>query len=504
MHVIAGDNLGTEAIPRKTVKTDSRAADVAGAGLRRRPGCDRAGARRRETLRTLFSDRDRALPLSDGRLGIAYLFGLGPSLLTAVGGVLCYNFFFIEPLYTFTIADPSNIAALLFFLITALAVSNLTTRARRQAETARNRAATTNALYTFSKNLASIITLDDLLWASVSRIAASLKVDAVILMPGPSGAIEVAATFPPGDTIEDADIGAAQWCFDSGRPAGHGADTLPGARRLFLPLRTSRGVIGVIGLGRGRRPDVLMSPDERRLLDALMDQAAVAIERVRLATEMDEARVAAEAERLRGALLTSLSHDLKTPLASILGSANSLREYGDLFDAKARDELVGTIEEEAGRLSRFVANLLDMTRLEADAIELKREPADMSEMIGAAVHRVKALLEHFDLAYEIEPGLPLVDLDVLLMEQVLINLLDNAAKYAPPASTITIGAKRRDGAVLIQVIDEGPGIPEDRLTRIFEKFHRVNDGDRQRAGTGLGLAICRGLRRSDGRHDRRR
>ena len=493
VHVIAGDNLALDAIPKKTVKTtpEPKTSDALGyvGGLAATTLALGIAA----LLQPYFQTETVPFVFLMGVLGVAYQFGLGPSLLAAVASMLCYNFFFMAPLYTFTIADPTNIAALFFFLVTALVVSNLTARVRRQAETARNRAATTNALYTFSKNLASIVTLDDLLWASVSQIAASLKADVVILMPGRERAIEVAATFPPGDTIDDADMGAAKWSFDTGRPAGRGADTLPGARRLFLPLRTSRGVIGVVGLGSGRRPDIILSPDERRLLDALMDQSAVAIERVRLATEMDEARVAAEAERLRGALLTSLSHDLKTPLASILGSANSLREYGNLFDKKARDELVGTIEEEAGRLSRFVANLLDMTRLEAGAIELKREASDMSEIIGAAVHRMKALLEGFKLHYDIEPELPLVDLDVLLMEQVLINLFDNAAKYAPAASTITIVAKRDNGSVRIQVIDEGPGIPEDRLTRIFEKFHRVNGGDRQRAGTGLGLAICRGF-----------
>jgi two-component system sensor histidine kinase KdpD len=327
----------------------------------------------------------------------------------------------------------------------------------------------------------------------VSQIAASLKADAMFLLPGDDGKLELAAAFPPGDVIEEAERGAAQWSLDRGRPAGRGADTLPGGRRLFLPLRTTSGTIGVVGLGPGQRPDIVLTPDERRLLDALMDQAAVAIERVRLASQMDEARVSAETDRLRAALLTSLSHDLKTPLTSILGAANSLREYGDMFDKKARADLLRTIEEEAARMSRFVANLLDMTRLEAGAIQLKREPADLSEIIGAAVQRLKGLADSFAIAFEIEANLPLVPLDVLLMEQVLINLLDNASKYAPPSSTITLSARRKGGAVIVQVIDEGPGIPEDRLTQIFEKFHRVNGGDRQRAGTGLGLAICRGF-----------
>jgi two-component system sensor histidine kinase KdpD len=252
-------------------------------------------------------------------------------------------------------------------------------------------------------------------------------------------------------------------------------------------------VIGVVGLGADRRPDILLTPDERRLLDSLMDQTAVAIERVRLAKDMDEARVAAEAERLRGALLTSLSHDLKTPLASIVGAATSLCDYGERLDAKGRLELAKTIEEEGARMTRFVGNLLDMTRLEAGSVQLTREPTDISEIIGTAMHRTEKLLKDFKVRMDIETDLPLLELDQMLTEQVLVNLLDNAAKYAPPSSTITIRARRSEGVVRLQVIDEGPGIPQDQLDLIFEKFHRVKDRDHQRAGTGLGLAICRGF-----------
>ncbi len=224
-----------------------------------------------------------------------------------------------------------------------------------------------------------------------------------------------------------------------------------------------------------------------------MDQAAVAIERVRLARQMDDARVAAEAEKLRGALLTSLSHDLRTPLSSILGAANSLREYSELFDPKARGDLIETIEEEAQRMSRFIANLLDMTRLEAGAIELKREPVDVSEALGAAVRRAEGLLKGFKIVFDVEPNLPLLRLDEVLMEQAIVNLLDNAAKYASPPSAITIRAKKDRASVRIEIADEGPGIPEDRLSLIFEKFHRVKNRDHQLAGTGLGLSICRGF-----------
>ena len=382
VHVIAGDALKEEAIPRKTVRTSTPWREY----CRLLRGCLGDGGRHScaELLKPYFGGETVPLIYMMGVLSVAYLSGLGPSLLAALASMLCYNFFFIPPIYSFTIADPVNVAALFFFLFTALIVSHLTARVRRQAELARNRAAITSALYGFSSNLASQAKLDDLLSTSVSQIAASLGADVVVMLPDAHGRLKVAASFPPGEVIEKADLGAAQWCFEHGRSAGRGSDTLPGTPRLFLSLRTSRGVIGVVGLAAGQRSDIILTPDERRLLDALMDQAAVAIERVGLAKEMDDARVAAEAERLRGALLTSLSHDLKTPLASILGAATSLRQYGERFDANARAEMIGTIEDEAARMARFVGNLLDMTRLEAGAIELRRQPTDL---VGCYRHR---------------------------------------------------------------------------------------------------------------------
>jgi two-component system sensor histidine kinase KdpD len=492
VHVIAGENAG-EPIPRKTVKTTPPSREATPLSYGFAFGAAMLALPIALLIRPYFGRETVPLVFLMAVIGVAQRFGFLPAVATALASTLFYNFFFLPPFYTFTISYPTNVAALFFFLFVALIVSNLTNRVRRQATTARNRADITNALYTFSRNLASTLTLDDLLWAAVSQIAASLKADAMLLLQDADGKLELAAAFPPGDAIEEAERGAAQWCLDSGRPAGRGADTLPGGRRLFLPLRTTTGTIGVVGLGTGQRTDIILTPDERRLLDALMDQAAIAIERVRLASQMDAARVEAEAERLRSALLTSLSHDLKTPLTSILGAANSLREYADRFDGAARADLLRTIEDEAVRMSRFVVNLLDMTKLEAGAIQLNRETADVTEIVGSALQRLKGATEGFAVRFNVEPDLPLIPLDVLLMEQVLINLLDNAAKYTPPASTIEISARRQQNAVMIAIMDEGPGIPEDRLTRIFEKFHRLESGDRQRAGTGLGLAICRGF-----------
>jgi two-component system, OmpR family, sensor histidine kinase KdpD len=423
----------------------------------------------------------------------AIAWGLWPSLFTAVLSMLAYNFFFLPPLYTLTVADPENVLALFCFLILALIVSNLTARTRSQMVTARSRAKTTAELYAFSRKVAGIGALDDLLWATAYQISSMLKVRTVLLMPAREGdGLEVATGYPPEDQLDSADMAAARWTWDRNHPAGRGADTLPGGRRLFLPLRTGSGPVGVIGIDRDA-PGPLMTPDERRLLDALCDQAAIAIERISLAKGLDEARVLAETERLRAALLTSISHDLRTPLASIIGTVSSLRSFPEKYGAADREELLATLQEEAERLNRFVSNLLDMTRLESGAVELRLELIDVSEIVGSALQRAGNVLAGHRVEVDIEPALPMLRLDAVLFEQVLFNLLDNAAKYSPAGGRIDIRASRDGELVEIEVVDEGPGIPPSDFERIFDKFYRVQAQDRRRAGTGLGLAICRGF-----------
>jgi two-component system sensor histidine kinase KdpD len=422
---------------------------------------------------------------------IASRYGLWPSLTASVISVLTYNFVFLPPVYTFTITNPAHVIALVFFLAAALVASNLAARVRNQAIATRLRARTSEALYAFSRKVAGVATLDDLLWAAAFQIASMLKLNVVLLLPE-DGQLVVQTGYPPEDRIDSADLAAAHWSWKHNRPAGRGAETLPGGKRLFMPVRTSRGPVGVIGLDR-EQPGPLLTPDERRLLDALLDQTAVAIERVQLAKEIDEARVLTETERLRSALLASISHDLSTPLASILGAATSLQDYEALYDRKARQELIATILDESERLHRFVRNLLDMTRLESGAIEPNREMIDFGEAIGAALERCSRILIQHRVELAIAPDLPMLELDAVLLEQALINLLDNASKYTPPGSTVSILAQRQAGNIVLQVLDEGPGMPESELERVFTKFHRLHAGDRKRPGTGLGLAVCRGF-----------
>lgn len=435
--------------------------------------------------------RNIALVFLMAVLASAVQSGLWPALFASVLSALAFNFFFLPPLYTLTIADPESVIALGFFLCVAVIASNLTARVQRQAAAARQRARTTEDLYLFSRKLAGTGTLDDVLWATAYQIASMLKVRVVILLPE-DGSIAVRAGYPPDDTLVDADIAAARWAWEHNRPAGRGADTLPGAKRLYLPLRTGRMAVGVLGLDNDRQGP-LLTPEQQRLLDALADQAAVAIERIQLVADVDRAKLAAEADRLRSALLTSISHDLKTPLAAIMGAAGALRDYPDAIPPADRADLLATVNEESERLHRFIANLLDMTRIESGATQPNYSLLYVGDVVGTTLRRAAKIVAGHRIETDLPAELPMLRLDHVLFEQVLFNLIDNAAKYAPPGSVIRIQAWTDRDRVLLQVLDEGPGIPEADLERVFDSFYRVSKTDQVRAGTGLGLSICRGF-----------
>ncbi|MHB8884988.1 MAG: DUF4118 domain-containing protein [Methylovirgula sp.] len=444
-----------------------------------------------ELLRHFVASSSITLVFLTAVMGSAIAYGLWPSLLACFASVLVYNFCFLPPLYSFTIADPENVVALFFFGLMAVIASNLTARMRDQALAARQRARTTEDLYLFARKLAGAITLDDLLWATVYQIALMLKVRVVVLLPQ-EGMLTVRAGYPPEDRLDEADIAAAKWCWENNRPAGRKADTLPGAKRLFLPMRTARSAVGVVGLDNDS-VGPLLTPDQRRLFDALTDQAALAIERVNLVGDVERAHLAVETERLRSALLTSISHDLRTPLASVLGAATSLKAYRRVLDEAAQEDLIATIQEEAERLNRFIANLLDMTRLESGTIEPNAEIVDLGDIVGSALGRAAQVLNAHKVTIDLESDLPIICVDPVLLEQVLFNLLDNAAKYTPLGTEMQITARRDGAMVRLDIVDEGAGIPPEDTERIFDKFYRIHAADKKRAGTGLGLAICRGF-----------
>jgi two-component system sensor histidine kinase KdpD len=442
-------------------------------------------------LRPLIGVESVDLVFLTAVVGIAVQFGLWPSLVAVGLSSLAYNFFFLPPLYTFTIADPTNVASLFVFAMVAVIVSNLAARARRQAVAAGARSRTTDALYSFSRKLAGCGTLDDVLWATAYQMASMLGARIVLLLPE-DDTLAVAAGYPPEDRLDEADIAAARWAFGNDRPAGRGADTLPGARRLFIPMRTGRGTIGVVGLDT-ERPGPILTTEQRRLFAALSDQGALAIERVYLVEDLDRAKLAAETDRLRQALLTSISHDLKTPLAAILGSAGALRDLGASLAEADKAELLDTVIAESERLNRFIANLLDMTRLESGAVAPNLAPHDVGEIVGSALARASKILAGHRVEVALAADLPMLDLDAVLFEQILFNILDNAAKYAPAGSAIRLEGWREGAVLRLQVLDEGDGIPETDLERIFDKFYRARKSDTVRAGTGLGLAISRGF-----------
>jgi two-component system, OmpR family, sensor histidine kinase KdpD len=491
IHVIPGEELPSGSANKPAVQTAARVDPfdprpylmsllVVGLGL---------GAA--ELIQPRFGIENVDLVFLTAVVVVAVRYGLLPSLFASVAASLCYNFFFLPPVYTFTITDPTNVVAFFFFMLIALLVSNVAARVRIQADTAIGRVRTTESLYAFSRKLAGTATLDDVLWATAYQIALMLKVRVVLLLPE-DGVLTVKAGYPPEDQLDQADLAAANWAWANDRPAGRGSDTLPGAKRLFLPMRTGRGLIGAIGIDNDKTGP-LLTPDQRRLLDALVDQGALAIERVLLVEDMDSVKRTVESERLRSALLTSISHDLKTPLASVLGSASTLRDLaGNLTDAQKYD-LLATVIDESERLNRFIANLLDMTKLESGAVVPNTALHDLSEIVGSALRRAGKILVGHKVSLELAGDLPMLELDAVLFEQVLFNLLDNAAKYAPAGTTISIRGLRDRDSIALQIMDEGSGIPPTELESVFDKFYRVQKGDHVRPGTGLGLAISRGF-----------
>jgi two-component system sensor histidine kinase KdpD len=491
VNVIAGDELPSDPVAKTEVQTADRSEPFDLRPYLMALAIVAVGLGAAELIQPLFGIENVDLVFLTAVVSVAVRFGLWPSVLASVAGSLCYNFFFLPPVYTFTITDPTNVAAFFFFMLIAILVSNVAARVRTQAVSAIGRVRTTESLYAFSRKLAGTATLDDVLWATAYQTALMLRVRVVLLLPE-DGVLTVKAGYPPEDQLDKADLAAANWAWSNDRTAGRGSDTLPGAKRLFLPMRTGRGPIGVIGID-DDKTGPLLTPDQRRLLDALVDQGALAIERVQLVEDMDRVKRTVESDRLRAALLTSISHDLKTPLASVLGAASTMRDLSSGLSETEKRDLLATVIDESERLNRFIANLLDMTKLESGAVVPNTARHDVGEIVGSVLRRASKILAHHKISLELAADLPMLELDAVLFEQVLFNLLDNAAKYAPVDTTISIRSLRDRDSISLQIIDEGEGIPPAELESVFDKFYRAQKGDHVRPGTGLGLAISRGF-----------
>jgi two-component system sensor histidine kinase KdpD len=427
----------------------------------------------------------------------ALRFGLWPSVVASLLSFIVYRYFFTEPRFALAITTTEDFFTLTFFFVVAMLTGRVAARSREQAEASRQAARRTAKLYDFSRRIAAAASRDDVLWAVVHHVAATLQCRSLVLLPGADGGLDIAAGYPPEDHLNDAATAASDWAWRHGKPAGWKSDTLPNSEWLFMPLRTATGPVGLLGVAFDESENMLI-PEQRRLLDAVSDQAAVAIERTNLASSIEDARVMTETEQLRSALLSSISHDLRTPLVSIIGSATSLVTFGDTLSLENRTELLETVLEEAERLNRFVQNLLDMTRLGYGALKPKLDWVDLHDVVGSAIERLKQALSPYNVTTDVKPDMRLLYVDPILIEQVMVNVLDNAAKYSSAGGAIQIRAFERDDLAVIQIIDKGPGIPEREREMIFDMFYRVKAGDNRIAGTGLGLAICRGLMQAQG------
>lgn len=427
-------------------------------------------------------------------IGLVYLvpvlvaamrYGLRTGLFAGLLSSLCYNFFFIPPYYTLTIQDPRNLITVMVLIGVAVLISQLAARVRAQADLAQRSAGQNSALAGYARMLAGITDkagVGQVLCLEVHRL---FEVEAVLLAPGDAGLAPLAAAPEPVElgVIEQA---AAGWAFDNGQPAGRGSDTLTASDWLFQPLIAGERTLGVLGIARPDGGDALRS-DQLPLLLSLLSQTALALERMGYEAEMATIAQLKERDRLRAALLSSVSHDLRTPLTAILGTIAELKH-----GKPAAEGQIVTLQAETERLNRFVANLLDMARIEAGALRLALEPVDLTDAAASAAHDLRRALEGHAIQLDVSPELPFVRVDPQLFHHCLINLLENAGKYADPDTPITIAAKRRPDGIDLSVTDQGPGLPPGKEAKIFETFTRLEGSDRK-GGTGLGLAIVKGF-----------
>jgi two-component system sensor histidine kinase KdpD len=432
-----------------------------------------------------------------GVLFVATRFGRGPSMFASVLSVAAFDFFFVPPQFTFAVSDTQYLVTFAVMLAVAFVISDLATRIRAQAESAREREARTAALYAMSRDLAQAPSVPEVLASAVRHITEVFASELTVLLPGPDGGL-ITQTGPASSFDPDgSDRAVARWVFEHRQPAGLGTSTLPGARALYLPLVASRGTLGVLGV-RARDPHAFDAPEHLHQLETFANQTALALERARLAEEAREAEVHVEAERLRSSLLSSVSHDLRTPLASITGAATTLLESGARVDDGTQRELLESVRDEAEHLNRLVQNLLEMTRLESGSLKLHHDWHPIEEVVGAALRRLGKRLAGRRVDVALAPDLPLALMDDVLVEQVLINLLDNALKYTPAGSAIRIAATASDDRVTVEVDDHGPGLPRGEEERVFEKFYR--GAATPERGAGLGLAIVKGIVHAHGGH----
>ena len=415
--------------------------------------------------------------------------GRKPAIATVFLSVIAFNFFFVPPRLTLVVSDAQYLLTFLGLFVVGMVISSLVARARERAEVMRSREVQTASLYYLSRDLAASADIDAVLKAVQRNVEEALNAQVVILLPEGEHLDIMASS--DGLALDMKEQAVADWAFRNNHPAGRATDTLVSANLIYLPLQTPSSVLGVMGVKLMHQHDY-HSQDNRRLLDAFTTQAAMAMERIRFSRQAEQAQILQARENLERALLNSISHDLRTPLVSVTGVLSSLKEEGTHLSDHARRELLESACSEAERLNRFVGNLLDMTRIEAGAIRLNVELCDVQDLVGCALAATEQRLGNRSVEIRLADNLPLVSMDLVLMTQVLVNLLDNAHKYASAESSIEVSATTDNGWLSLEVSDRGPGVPEHDLKRVFDKFYRIPIPEGA-GGTGLGLSICKGI-----------
>lgn len=442
---------------------------------------------------------ERILPLPNlslvfltGVLWVAVRTGPRPALVTAVASFLAYNFFLIEPRHTLAIHRPDELLTVLFFLVMALIGGQMASRLRLQLSALRATNAQTEGLLAFSRHLAAAHGRDDIARSAVNELHERWQRPVCVIEAGEADEPRVLALRPDEAGLTVQDSAAAGWALTHNQIVGHGTDTLAGIDWQFLPLVVDDTPLGVWGIKLGPSGAV---PERAQLtlLQAYAQQLALALARADMSHNLEQARVAEETERLRSALLSSVSHDLRTPLASMIGSASSLRELAEDMPPSAREELLDAILSEGQRLNRYIQNLLDMTRLGHGQMKIARDWIALEDIVASALRRCGELLRTLRIVRELPAGLPLLYVHPALIEQALVNVIENAARFSPPGGQLRISASAQDAIMRISVIDQGPGIPTEQRQRVFDMFFTGEGGDHRREGSGLGLAICHGM-----------
>lgn len=439
-----------------------------------------------ETARALYPVPDLEVLYFVAVMVAAVNLGRGPAIFAAGLAVASYDFFFVPPFHTLSVSNGRYLLTFLMMFGVGLFISELTARIRQQERDARHREARTAALYALSRNLSAADDEQEIAAILVRQAAAAFEAPAMVLRADARGDLHTLAVEPASLILDPKELDIARRTFEQGQSVGFGTDIRSGSRISCVPLDVGGSALGVLALV----SSASLSAEQRAFLDACCRQAAIALERVRLATEARNAALRAKTEETRSALLSAVSHDLRTPLASITGAATALRDTHGLA-ANTRAELVESICDETERLERLVVNLLDMTRLESGPVLLKRDWIPVEEMIGSALTRLERQIGERSVQIDLPEGLPLLSVDPVLFEQVFVNLLENASRYTPAGSPLEVVVRKQENMMVIEIRDSGRGFDAGTEERVFEKFFRGKHGGT--SGAGLGLPICRAI-----------